>query len=82
MARQRAAAACEQAKAVIQARSDLCHRQHRDARRRQLDGQRNAVQAPADLGQRCGVLGIELEVGQGEPGAIDEDANRLGLQHR
>ena len=58
VARQRAAAAGEQAKAIIQPRGNLGHRQHRHARRRQLDRQRDAVEAPADLRDRRGVAGI------------------------
>ncbi len=61
----RAAAAGEDVEAVAQSRRDLVERQRRHARRGQLDGQRHAIQAPADLLDRRLVLLGRAEVGVG-----------------
>ena len=51
VARQRRAATVgQQAKTIVQARGQPFDTEHRRARRRQLDRQGNAVQAPADRG--------------------------------
>ena len=63
LARQRgAAAAGQQPEAVVQPRGDLLRRKHLDARGRQLDRQRDAVQPVADLrdGGRIGVRQREV----------------------
>ena len=72
-----AAAGGEDVEAVAQAGGDLLEREGGDARRGQLDGQRHAVQAPADLLDRRLVVlaGAEARVGGG---ALDEEAAGLG----
>ena len=73
----RAAAGGEDVEAVAQARRDLIQRQGRHAGRGQLDGQRHAVQAPADLVDRRPVVvgGAEARV---RGCALREQAARLG----
>ena len=54
-----------------------------DARRRQLDRQRQAVQAAADRGDGRGVVAsVEREVGLDRPGALDEEAHGRGTRER
>ena len=53
----------QQPEAVVQAVDDLGQRQRANPRRRQFDGQRHPVQAPADLGHSGGVVGGDGEVG-------------------
>jgi hypothetical protein len=71
----------EETKALVQHRRQLLETQHRHSRRRQLDRERNSVEAPADFGD-CG----RIVVGQRETffnrrGALDEEQNR-GAFHR
>jgi len=73
----RAAAGGEDVEAVAQPRRDLVQRQRCHARRGKLDGQRHAVQAPADLLDRLLVLLARAEVRVGG-GALDEQPARLG----
>jgi hypothetical protein len=46
---------------VVEALGNLVHWQHRHARSRQFDRQRNAVDAPEDLGDRRGVGSISAK---------------------
>jgi hypothetical protein len=52
------------------------------ARGRQLDGQRQAIQAPADLGYCRGIFFRQLEAGPHGLGALNEQAHRLGSGQR
>jgi hypothetical protein len=55
--------------------------QHRHAGGRELDRQRQAIQAPADLGHRRDDVGRELEARVARPGADDEQRDgRAGLR--
>jgi hypothetical protein len=68
----RAAPAREQAEAIIQAGRDLVHGKHRHAGGRQLDGQGDPVEPPADL-RDCGrVGGGERELGLPLPRPLNE----------
>ena len=58
-----ARARAERAERRVQAFGDLAGRQQPAARGRQLDRQRQPVDAPADLRDRRGVAVVELEVG-------------------
>ena len=77
VARQRAAAAGEQAEAVVEARGDLGDRQHRRRARRPARSPARCRRGAGRSRRARGVVGVELEVGQREPRAIDEDAHRL-----
>ena len=74
----RAAAGAEHVEAVAQARGDLLERQRGRAGRGELDGQRHAVQTPADLLHGAGgaVRGIEARPRRG--GALAEQPLGLG----
>jgi hypothetical protein len=76
---QRRAAACaEQVEALAQVRGDLVERERGRAGRGELDGQRHAVQAPADLlhGADGVIRGIEARPRRG--GALAEQPLGLG----
>ena len=66
------AAAGEQREPVVEAVGQLGRGQRAQPRHRQLDRQRHAVEGPADLGDRRGVAGVELEVGQHRGGPVGE----------
>src|SRR5581483_12195418 len=70
-------ATSEQTEPVVEPFQDLLHGQDANARRRELDGERDAVQAPADLGDVFGVVGREHEVRTHTPRAFDEELYRL-----
>ena len=76
----RARPAGQHAEAVVEPLAQLLQRHHAHPRRRQLDGQRDAVQAAADRRQRRSVLVRHVEVRPLQPGAIDEQARRLAGQ--
>ena len=79
MPRQRgAAAAREQLECVVQPAGDLLRRQHAHARGGQLDRERDAVEATADLGHRVAVRLGERERGQRRVRPLDEQLDRLG----
>jgi len=61
---------------------DLIHREHLHPRGCQLDGERNAVEPPADLGHCGSGLLRELEVGCHEPRPINEEPRRIGRSDR
>ena len=75
----RPAAAGQEAEAVVQPGRDLLHRQGAHPGGGQLDGQRHAVEAAAQLGHRAGVLVGHGERGLDGPGALDEQAARIDL---
>ena len=64
---------------MLQARQQRVRRQQLDARGRQLDGQGQPIQAPADLGHRRGIGGREGEVGLDGPCALEEEVDRGDL---
>ena len=77
-----AASLGEQAEAVVEALGDLLDAQGRRARRGQLDGQRDAVEPEADLGQGGGVGVDEAVVGDEGAGPVDEQPGRLVAHQR
>ena len=72
----------QQVKAMPQARQQGLRWQQLDARRRQLDGQRQAVEADADLDDGGSVRGRQREVRPDRPRAQHEQRHRLGCQQR
>ena len=72
-----AAAASEQPEALVETGRDLVGTHHAGAGRRELDGERDSVQPPADLGDRGRGLRVELEVTARLLGALDEELHRV-----
>ncbi len=64
----------EQAEAVVDARGDLLDRQRAQARCRELERERNAVEAPADLHHGGRVAIVQREGGLSAAGPLDEQA--------
>ena len=62
----------QQPEPVMQAVEDLGQRQRAHPRRRQLDRQRQTIQARADLGHRGGVVAADGEIRPGMPRPVDE----------
>ena len=73
-------AAAEHAQRVGEPGEELGRRQHPAASRRQLDGQRDAVQLGADAHDVRHVLVREAEVASGSGRAIDEQADRVAAR--
>ena len=67
----------QQPEAVVHAGQDLLNSQHPDPGGRQLDGQRNAVQRPAERGDRRKAGRGQGETGTRRGGAVAEQADRL-----
>ena len=67
----------EEPEAVLEPPQDLRHREHLDARRRELDRERDTVQAPADLRHGPGVLVRQRERRLKGGGAVQEEPHRL-----
>jgi hypothetical protein len=76
-----AAAGGEEGEDVVQAVPDLLHRQDPYPGRRQLDGQGDAVQGPADLGHHRRVSRGQREPPGHVPGPILEELEGLGPGH-
>ena len=76
-ARQVAGAAAEQVEALVEQREHRIRRQELRARGGELDGERQAVEAPADLLDRGRVLVRQREARIGSPGALDEQRDRV-----
>ena len=64
----------EQAEAIVEPRRDLRDREHPRARRRELDGERDAVEPLADLGHHGRVVALAR--------ALLEESDRLGRDQR
>ena len=77
----RAIAAGEETELIAEAVEDLGRREHVDARRRQLDGQRYAVETPADVGHGVAVVVGEREGAVAKPGAVGEQLHTLSRRH-
>ena len=75
-------AAGEQAEAVVEALGDLLHRERAHPCGGKLDGERNAVQALADLADGGGVGRRRAERAVGGTCTIDEELDRLRRGHR
>jgi hypothetical protein len=69
--------AAEELQAVSEAVAESLGREEVQARRGQLDGQRQAIETPADLEHRGGVVVGQAEVGSHGPGPFDEELDRL-----
>ena len=67
----------EEREAAVETRQDRLRRQESHARRRQLDGEREAIQATTDGDDRFRVVFGQLEVALHRAGTIDEEADRL-----
>jgi hypothetical protein len=57
---------------IIETRRNLLDAQQPDARCRELQRQRHAIQPAAHFDNRGGVLGRDAEIGPGRPRAFDE----------
>ena len=79
---QGAAAPGEEAEAVVEPGPDLVDREHGDARRGELDRQRDAVEAAADLGDGGAVARVEREPRLDQPSPVDEDPHRFRVADR
>ncbi len=66
----------EETKTLVESLSDLFHPERPGSRRRQLDGQRDPVQAPADLDDQAGGGIVEDERGIGGPSPGHEQRRR------
>ena len=70
-----AGAAAEQVEPLVEQREHRIGRQELRARGGELDGERQAVEASADLLDRGRVLVRQQEARIGSPGALDEERN-------
>ena len=75
-----AGAAGEQSKAVLEPAQHRFGREDPDARRRQLDGQRQPIEAHADLGHRRRVVVRDVEIGLHGARSLDEERDCLELR--
>jgi hypothetical protein len=73
-----AAAGREHAEAVLEPRRKVLYRQDAHAGGGQLEGQGDAVQPPAHLGHRRGVVERQGELRQRRRRPVDEEPHRLG----
>ena len=71
----------EQTEPIAQPRGNLLDAKNPHPRRRQLDRQRNTVQAPTDVLDGCGVGWRDREAGQGRLCPVDKQPHRLESQH-
>ena len=78
----RSRAAGEQAESVLQPRLDLLRRQDDDAGGRQLDGERNPIETPADTGDGVRVVRGRCEGGVNGARTLDEELCGLGVDER
>ncbi|MGY3391389.1 hypothetical protein ACVWW6_003980 [Bradyrhizobium sp. USDA 3311] len=72
----RASSAPLQRKTAVEQGSRACDAIRIDAARRELDGQRNAVEAPADARDERGLFRAELERTRALGNALDEELGR------
>src|SRR5438067_1803249 len=70
--------ASEETEAVIESRGDLLRSEHSYPRCRQLDGQGNAIETPANLRDRPGIVRGQRETRHRVAGALDEQLHRVG----
>ena len=78
----RSRAAGQQPEPVLQPRLDLLRREDDDAGGRQLDGERNPVETPADARDRAGVAGVGAKAGSTALARVDEELRGLGVDER
>ena len=74
----RSAASRQEPEPIVQPRHDLLDAEEAHACRRQLDGERKAVEPPAELSDRRRILGCQGERRRHQPGALDEEPDGLG----
>ncbi len=67
---------------VVEQPRQVGHPQRLQPAGRELDGERDAVQPPADLGHRVGVVGVEAEAAPDGGPALGEQASRVLLVER
>jgi hypothetical protein len=72
----------QQVEPVLEPPEQGARREQPRARRRELEGERESVEAAAHRGDVAGVLVGEGEVGTAGAGALHEQAHRLGLSNR
>jgi hypothetical protein len=77
--KRRAAAGRQQREAIMQARGYPFNAENRGASRRELDGERYAVEVPADRGNRREVFGVRREAGVQGFCSRDEQLHRTVL---
>ncbi len=65
---------------VFQPGQDVAQRERADVAGHEFDGERQAVEAPADLGHQMAVAAMERESRGVARGAVDEEPYRLGPQ--
>ena len=70
----------QQPEPVVEALGDPGHRDVADAGRRELDGERDAVEPLADQRDVRDVLVVHREVRTGTNGAVDEQLHRVVLR--
>ena len=78
---QRAAAASQQSKAIVEARQNFADRQQFYSRCSQFDGQGYAVEATAYFRKGSGIARVDNEAGRHQARAINEHMDRFGLAH-
>jgi hypothetical protein len=72
----------KQLQAFLEATDQRLRRQHPDAGRSQLDGERQPVQALADFHDGGSILVRQLELSPHSPCAFDEWGDRLAVRQR
>ena len=72
----------QQPEPLIETPRDLGRSQHRDARRGELDRQRDPVEPSAHLRDRVGVRRVEREARLHRPGPLHEQHHRVALRDR
>ena len=77
----RTAAAGEETEAFVESRRDLGRPERDDPRRRELDGERDAVESTADLGDR-GVVRVDGRVRSHRPCPLVEQLHGLVVDER
>ena len=77
----RAAALCEQAEAIVEPRRELLQSERRSTRRRQFEGERNAVEASTNCCDERGSFLMQREVRVCGPDPRGEQGYRAISQH-
>lgn len=72
---------CEKPEPIVEPRRDVLRRHRAHARRRELDRERQPVQAPADLRDGGGIVRGEIEVGTHRARPLDEQPHRFHPRH-
>ena len=75
-----AGAAGKEMEPLIEPARDLARAHRPHASRRELDGQRDAIEAPADPDDTIGVLRRQRKRRPNRPRALDEQLHRVGIR--